>query len=118
MGYAVYEDHDARNYGVVRWAGYGVPAICDLADCTTKINRGLDYKCDTIYAYDETAEVETEEEECGLFFCARHQEHSTHETAQPKPDTSEWISHILEDESWQAWRAQNPEFVARKGARR
>lgn len=115
MGYAVYEDQNARNFGVVRWAGYGVPAICDLPSCDTKIDRGLDFKCDTIYTYDEAIDVEAESEGCGMFFCAEHQQHTAHTSASPKADTEEWTTHMLTDESWQTWRDQNPEFTGRNG---
>lgn len=117
MGYAVYEDRDARDHGVERWAGYGVPAVCDRPECSATIDRGLAYKCEeyTIYDIDEESDVETETEVegCGLFFCGEHEDHSTHEGAMPKPDTAEWNTHVLTDDSWQQWREQNPERVAR-----
>lgn len=117
MGYAVYEDRGARDRGVERWAGYGVPAICDVATCATEIDRGLAYTCEEYvrYDFDEETEVETEVEVdgCGLFFCGQHEDHGTHEGASPKPDTSEWNAHILTDPSWQEWRDQNPDKAAR-----
>lgn len=124
MGYAVYEDRVASNYGVERWAGYGVPAVCDMPDCAVEIDRGMGYRCETVteYAYyrdnvavsayqDWDEEVEEEVEGCGLHFCDEHSEHHVHEQAQPKPDTDEWVRHMLTDESWEAWRDENPEKV-------
>lgn len=117
MGYAVYDDPDARNLGVERWAGYGVPAVCDVAACTSAIDRGLAFKCEEHISYDideETeVETETEGEGCGLFFCGQHEHHGTHEGAVPKPDTPEWNAHLLSDDSWQEWRERNPEKVAK-----
>lgn len=31
MGYALFDDREALAAGVTRWAGYGVPAVCDHA---------------------------------------------------------------------------------------
>lgn len=116
MGYAVYEDRDARGRGVERWAGYGVPAMCDRPECTTEIDRGLAYKCEEYISYDidEDTEVETETEVegCGLFFCGQHEDHGVHEGAVPKPDTPEWNGHLLSDDSWREWREKNPTRVA------
>lgn len=98
MGYAVYEDWDARDRGVTRWAGYGVPAICDMPGCDEEIDRGLGCKC----------------ERCGLFFCGEHLYLTcpdTHNGLTPKPDTAEWERHMLTDESWQQWRDENPGLV-------
>ena len=61
MGYQVYEDHWAKEYGVDRWAGYGVPAVCDFPDCTVKIDGGTDYRC-------EARCGEEAGDECGLRF--------------------------------------------------
>lgn len=116
MGYSVYEDRQARDHGVDRWAGYGVPATCDKAACSTQISRGLDYKCEHFVTYeiDEISqeEREVESEGCGLFFCGEHQEHGSHVGSVPKPDSAEWNAHLLSDESWQEWRDRNPERVA------
>lgn len=93
-----------------RWIGYGVPAICDQPDCSTKIDRGMAYRCIC----------------CGLFFCTWHLDGLNLEdqpaihpgsgvcdrcTAglppyEPTPDSIEWISHQLHDPSWAAWRAE------------
>ena len=116
MGNAVYEDYPARDHGVVRWAGYGVPAVCDLADCEKKIDRGLGYRCENYYTYtDYGSELEeaVEHEGCGLHFCDEHEEHVTwkHDDITPKPDTDEWVTHLLNHESWQQWRNENTRQV-------
>lgn len=127
MGYQVYEDRAARDLGVDRWAGYGVPAICDQPGCDVKINRGMGYRCEeyTVYRYfDENGEQCAEEEDwaeereeqeqgCGLHFCDEHLDHGAHgDDVKPKPDTAEWERWILADKSWWQWREENPERVA------
>lgn len=115
MGYAVYEDHTAKALGVERWAGYGVPAICDIPDCKTTINRGMDYRCETFWRdhlNEETGDqTESEEQGCGLHFCHNHLNHDQHHTngITPKPDTPTWIHHMLNDDSWETWRTENPD---------
>lgn len=113
MGYQVYEDRAARDRGVDRWAGYGVPAICDMPDCGAEIDRGMGYRCEKYVTYEWDAELEVESEieleGCELHFCDAHLEHSTHgDDVTPKPDTAEWEDHILSDESWEDWRRDNP----------
>lgn len=121
MGYQVYEREG-------RWAGYGVPAKCDYPTCTAKIDRGLDYKCETYINYqyvqngqpidppdyltNDIKEIEVESEGCGLFFCPEHQQHLDHAGATPKADTDEWLRHLATDESWQQWREANPKRTA------
>ena len=91
MGYQVYQDSAARDLGVTRWAGYGVPAVCDQPGCETEIDRGLGYRCG-----------DATDDGCGLSFCSSHlyigggdpqmcerccdQE----QPFTPKPDTAEW----------------------------
>lgn len=99
MGYAVYEDTNHR-----RWAGYGVPAECDYPTCDQKIDRGMSYRCE-------------QGDPCGLFFCAMHENHATHEGIRPKPDSLEWERWILTDASWALWRDENSEQVAAMLAR-
>lgn len=114
MGYAVYEDFEARMRGVTRWAGYGVPAICDHPDCSAEINRGMGYRCEERWIEDEGTGEEAREEGCMLFFCGEHSEISCspeHDDFTPKPDTQEWVEFILTDESWAQWRAENPKRV-------
>jgi hypothetical protein len=110
MGYGVY-------FREGRWAGYGVPAVCDKPDCTTEIDRGLAYIC---------GEEPGSEKGCGLFFCSNHLyfgladndpqmcERCCNEEPpyEPKADTAEWTTHMLTDDSWQQWRDENPEQVA------
>lgn len=110
MGYGVY-----LNEG--RWAGYGVPATCDKPACGKNIDRGLAYLC---------GEDLGSEKGCGLYFCSDHLWiGSTDDDPQmcdrccdgeppyePTPDTQEWVSHTLTDESWQQWRDENPATVA------
>lgn len=101
MGYSLY-------FKDGRWAGYGVPAECDQATCTTKIDRGLYYRC----------------ERCELFFCTDHlwigrggkaepqmcQRCCDDESPfEPKPDVLEWEKHMLTDPSWEKWREENPQ---------
>lgn len=112
MGYAVYEDQDAQDRSVTRWAGYGVPASCDHPGCDTQINRGMGYKCETRYVEDGDGNGEENETPgCGLYFCGEHLNVGcplTHDTFIPKPDSGEWEWHLLTDPSWQEWREQNP----------
>lgn len=99
--------------------GYGVPAVCDHPECSEKIDRGLAYVCANQEPYGG-------DDGCGLFFCERHlfYHHSRGRCCEAcadrrkkpftaKPDTPEWITWKLTDESWQAWRNDNPAEVAR-----
>lgn len=114
MGYAVYEDETARELGVTRWAGYGVPGVCDDPECDTEIGRGMGYRCERRYIEDADVQ-EREVEGCGLHFCEEHlstgcsEEHATY---TPTPDTPEWERHMLTDDSWEQWRTDNPGLVA------
>lgn len=91
--------------------GYGVPSVCDHPDCNEEIDRGLGYVCG--------GEPYGGECGCGLFFCGKHRGYyddgspCQHEGFTPKPDTAEWIEWKLTDESWQQWRNENPEEVAK-----
>lgn len=99
--------------------GYGVPAICDKPDCDAEIDRGLSYCCGDY----------STEYGCGLYFCENHlsyrKPHGSDRLVQlcprciayknpytPKPDTQEWISWKLTDDSWNTWRQENPKKVA------
>lgn len=118
MGYAVYRDIEGND----RWAGYGVPAECDRRDCTTMIDRGLGYKCESGHEdedhYDDLPEddvdPEFEDSGCGFYFCEAHLyntgEH-TEEFVVAKPDSAEWEQFMLTDESWEKWRTENPTTV-------
>lgn len=117
MGYGVYEDRPARDLGVERWAGYGVPAECDMPDCEVAIDRGVGYRCERYWA-DEEGGVWTgdEREGCQMHFCGEHLPHSEHgDDIVPKPDTEEWNHHILTDDSWREWRDANPEKLTLSG---
>lgn len=116
MGYQVYENRG-------RWQGYGVPAVCDHPDCDTQIDRGLAYLC---------GDAPRPEKGCGLFFCGDHlyiartvmdddpqmcQRCCDGEPPfAPKADTPDWTNHMLTDDSWAQWRAENPEAVAQMQA--
>lgn len=107
MGWAVgYDDNWDR------WIGYGVPATCDYPGCGTEIDRGLGWICGNEYTGDG-------DEGCSLYFCSEHGGGGLCErcaaAADPfdrTPDTTEWINHMLTDESWGDWRAVNPDKVA------
>ncbi|UFU15998.1 hypothetical protein LQK89_17410 (plasmid) [Curtobacterium sp. C1] len=121
MGFQVYEDPDHD----WRWAGYAVHAECDWDGCSTRIDRGLAYKCedhgDYVLMLDgeeisytrfddepDADEVWQERDGCGLYFCPDHKARTgEHATVQPKPDSLEWEAHILSDDSWAAWREQH-----------
>ncbi|MBC9927198.1 hypothetical protein [Leucobacter sp. cx-169] len=123
MGYATYEDRPAGKLGVERWAGYAVPAVCDVPSCENVINRGMDYRCEEFVTYGEEDPVTFEEPEivrpgCQLHFCDAHQEHSVHgDGVTPKPDTDEWVRYLLSDPEASVWRYENPDRVAKLQAR-
>lgn len=121
MGYGLYEDPDAKANGVLRWAGYMVPGICDHLDCSNPLalGRGLDNKCETDYDEDDNGNGIVAEG-CGLFFCGEHLGVSctkAHLAFRPKPDTVEWEGHILSDDSWAKWREEHKTRVAEMLAR-
>jgi hypothetical protein len=101
-----------------RDVGYGVPATCDHPKCNADIDRGLAYIC-------ANEELGGGEHGCGLFFCYAHRigRHGTCSRCNkkrspypPKPDHPTWVRWKLEDESWQEWRDQNPDEVAKMKA--
>lgn len=110
MGWSIGYDENWK-----RDIGYGVPAICDHPGCNEGINRGLGYVCG--------GEPYGGEKGCGLFFCSEHQRdghqrctrcyHRRKTPYKPKPDVPKWINWKLTDESWQKWREENPEEVAK-----
>lgn len=104
--------------GEGRDVGYGVPAHCDHPGCTAEIERGISYTCG--------GEPGGGEHGCGLFVCGKHQfgnKHSyqlcrhcadrRHKRLTASADHPEWINHKLTDETWQQWRDENPEEVAK-----
>jgi hypothetical protein len=97
--------------------GYGVPATCDHPGCGKGIDRGLAFVCG--------GEPYGGEHGCGLYFCGEHLFIASDFRAtlcdrcldgrdpfEATPDVAEWIRHKLTDESWQGWRADNPDIVA------
>lgn len=116
MGWSIGYDSD-RNRDI----GYGVPAYCDHPGCKTEIDRGLGYVCG--------GEPYGGEHGCGLFVCPEHTrwgkecsqlcQHCADRRRKklvPSPDHPDWIKWKLTDESWQEWRDENPEEVARMKA--
>jgi hypothetical protein len=114
MGWEIgYDDKWKRDIG------YGVPAYCDHPGCNAEIDRGLAYVCGNEQPYGG-------DDGCGLFFCSEHltyhekrgrvceccaDHRKTPFTA--KPDHPDWINWKLTDDSWQQWRDENPEEVAK-----
>jgi len=102
--------------------GYGVPAYCDHPGCGAKIDRGLAYVCG--------GEPYGGRRGCGLYFCEKHLFHTPRlpqlcdrccapkrrKPFAPTPDHPDWIRHKLTDESWQKWREENQEEVAKLDA--
>jgi hypothetical protein len=97
--------------------GYGVPALCDHPDCNVEINRGLSYVCANEEPYGGN-------HGCGLYFCEMHRgfidwtkgEICAHKNIEAKPDIPMWIDWKLTDKSWQRWRDENPDEVAKMRA--
>lgn len=114
MGWAVGYDSKWQ-----RDIGYGVPSTCDQPGCGAEIDRGLGYVCGGAPYGGEHG--------CGLFFCSEHLYLTGEDGEQqcvrcgpepgdpyePTPDRPEWIKWKLTDSSWQRWRDENPEEVAR-----
>lgn len=97
--------------------GYGVPATCDYPGCGKEIDCGLSYVCADSRPYGGDG--------CGLYFCGAHLRHYDNlgpacercgedkEPFEPTPDIPRWLQWKLTDESWQHWRDENPEEVAK-----
>lgn len=125
MGYQVY------NIGHDRFGGYGVPAVCEQPECNEEIDRGIPYAC---------GGEPFSEHGCDLYFCSKHKsnyigfngfnERCRHKNdcdcefvelcdrcakGKPsfpyKPETKEWMKHVLKDKSWKEWRDKNPKIV-------
>jgi hypothetical protein len=116
MGWQIgYDPHWKRDIG------YGVPAICDRPRCGEAIDRGLSFVCGS--------DPYGGEKGCGLYFCGAHLTfiraignrwvhvcgrcNKGRPPYEPTPDTAEWLSWKLADESWEPWRLENPAEVER-----
>ena len=121
MWYAVYEVWK-------RFWGYWVPTICEHPNCNKEINRGMDYACwwepfseywcDRYFCEEHTKYVSFDAVEWWIvtddkykskevcFRCAEWKEPFPY-----KPESKEWIRHVLKDESWEKWREKNPKKV-------
>lgn len=114
-----------------RDVGYGVPAICEHPYCDKRIDRGLAHVCGGMHGSSDGG--------CGRYFCGDHLFHGCfgmdemtdeqideadtnqicvacaagQEPYPMKPDTLDWVSWKLNDESWQQWRDENPDEVAK-----
>lgn len=114
MGYQVYKVGH-------RWGGYGVPAICEHPNCNKEIDRGVSYAC---------GGEPFSQRGCDMYFCEEHLFYKKvnedgervfkplcerccdrRKSFPYKPETKEWIDHILTDESWEEWRKNNPDEV-------
>lgn len=123
MGYQVYKVGK-------RWGGYGVPTVCEHPACNEEIDRGVSYAC---------GGEPFSEHGCDMYFCTEHLDYvyfkgdgtrCRHKkdcecemvqlcerckkgkpTFPYKPETKEWINHLLTDESWGKWRKENPQEV-------
>jgi len=114
MGYEIYRVGK-------RWAGYGVPAICEHPGCEEKIDRGFSFAC---------GGEPNSERGCDRYFCLKHLYYHTfnvngerqtttvckrcHTYKPPfpyKPETKEWAKHLLTDPSWKEWRNNHKEEV-------
>ena len=85
-----------------RWQGDAVPGECDYIGCYEDIERGPSFAC--------------VEPDCGcrLFFCYNHlgfihDENST----EAKPDSIEWLEHILTNDDWEVFRQNYPNRVGK-----
>jgi hypothetical protein len=127
------------SYGFIngRDVGYGVPAVCDQPECNTAIDRGLGYICGGDIAGgehgcglffcwqhlvftdgpDNSWDIQDSPQLCDNcsfnFELGSDQWKKFKKTYSPKPDVKEWLMWKLEDESWEKWRANNPEEVER-----
>lgn len=95
MSYSVYWMNE-------RFQGYGVPAYCDCNGCKTKIDRGLGYQ----------HEEDKDNMYPSIFVCNKHQNKKLSKIkVDYTREHTEWLTHVLNDESWAEWRKDNPELV-------
>ena len=131
MGYQIYKVGP-------RWGGYGVPAICEHPECNEEIDRGVSFACGgepfseegcdkyfcskhLYYTYIDKCEDDEEkgkkcehEEDCECIMiqvCQRCKDGE--ESFDYKPETKEWVDYLLTHESWEEWRKNNPDEVAK-----
>ncbi len=116
MGYQVYKVGE-------RWAGYGVPTVCEYPTCNEEIDRGMAYAC----GGEPFSEVG-----CDRYFCEKHRvSHGFNrggyreyvevcercDKKKPpfpyKTESTKWVKHLLTDKSWKEWREKNPDEVKR-----
>ena len=129
MGYSVYEIWNNR------WGGYWVPAICEHPDCNEEIDRWMSYACwwepfseywcdryfcekhtkmKTIDNFWDTVTEDNykKEDEDNYEFkevcerCLNNKEPFSY-----KPESKEWLEHLINDESWEKWRENNPKIL-------
>jgi hypothetical protein len=107
MSWAVGFDPD-RN----RFIGYGVPAYCDHPGCNVTIDRGISHTCGDYPGGGEHG--------CGLHFCGEHLHRypqvcsacaNEQKAFPPSQEHPTWSHHLLTDETWADWRAENAETV-------
>lgn len=105
MSWAVGFDSD-RN----RFIGYGVPAYCDQPGCNVTIDRGISHTCGDYPGGGEHG--------CGLHFCDDHLHRypqvcsacaNEQKAFPPSQEHPTWSHHLLTDETWAEWRAENTE---------
>lgn len=104
-----------------RHVGYGVPAYCDHPKCHAEIDRGLSYVCGVEPYGQRNGDWR---DGCGLYFCEKHGGgyYCPRCTAYKppykriKPEHPTWMRHVLADESWAEWRAENPQEVSQMQA--
>jgi len=114
MGYQVYRIH--KDIGNYRFAGYGVPAICEHPNCNEEIDRGMAFAC---------GGEPNSERGCDRYFCSKHLIFHTFNLngerkclqvcercdkyKKPFPykeEHKDWVEHVLKDESWEDWRKE------------
>lgn len=120
MGYAVGDQ--ITSDGSIRHIGYGVPATCNHPGCGASIDRGMAPACHGPGADDvDPAEVDfLPGEGCGMYFRGQHGAEGTCERCakhlapfDPTPDSLEWATHVLTDDSWEQWRREEPAWAER-----
>ena len=127
MWYAVYEVWD-------RFWWYGVPAVCEHPWCKKVIDRWMwcacwwmpfsDHGCDRYFCekhlryvmynknwtiLSDDATDEEYDNATSVNLCKRCRDNK--DPFPYKPEHKKWVKHILNDESWEEWRWNNPEKV-------